>query len=84
MNEVVDAKIVKIIQVNSCSDCPYTGCHFYIGTDDEYYYCAKYLQEGLGQSTEDCIISNEVSDGWFWSKCPLPSATCVTTEEVHK
>ena len=43
MNDVVDAKIVKIIRVNSCAECPYlgTGVSRDIDGNETEYVCIR-------------------------------------------
>ena len=82
MNDVVDAKIVKIIRVNSCAECPYlgTGVSRDIDGNETEYVCAHpyIVDNGI-----DHHIGLSGKYEVFWSKCPLPSSICVTTEEVQ-
>jgi hypothetical protein len=89
MNEVIDAKIVRILYIESCAECPYLGWSGSIlygedtQTNSEYRYCAKCMREEMRSSLE-CDVGDCADNGSFWSKCPLPQAMCVTTEEVQE
>lgn len=87
MREVTDAKIVKIIEVESCKECPYLGWSgdiiFEEGSqvNTEYTFCVKYLRDGLCDMSTECDVSEADAAGLVWSKCPLPSAMCTEVEE---
>lgn len=69
MNEVVDAKIVKVVYIESCKECPYTTT--VRGLFGNYLECVKIKQ----------CIHDETR---FLLRCPLDQATCVITEEVQE
>lgn len=89
MNEAVDAKIVKVVYIESCKECPYRGWSGHIlyteecQVNSESWYCAKRMRDDMLESS-DCDISDCVDNETFWSKCPLDQAMCVITEEVQE
>lgn len=89
MREVTDAKIIRIIEVHSCNECPYLGwsgdiiCEKGTQVNTEYVYCVKYLRDGLCDLSAECDVSEADAAGLVWAKCPLPSAMCVDVEETE-
>ena len=76
MREVVDAKIVRMVYIESCYECPYCQLN-----DKDGWYCLEMWNSNDKKSIDDCSIPTDNMHN-ILDNCPLPKAICTITEDV--